>query len=184
MTWRPERDPTVDLRDDEAVRTARSRRSHQRLQTRISAESATFTGTLRDLAERLAGVTLLLADDHDVQGTLLAVSRDHLVLATDARQHTYVRTPGIVAVRADPDVRVPVAQGHRPPGDGATLLERLGRWEAERPIVALLLAGRPAPLRGRLAAVGDDVVSLDLTDDHHPTYLPQHAIRAVMVDRG
>lgn len=182
MTWRPERDPTVELRDDEAVRAAATSRSEQRLQTRISAESATFAGTLRDLAERQAGATVLLEDDHGVQGTLLGVGSDHVVLATTTRQRAWIRTDGIVAVRADPDVRVPVAQGHRPPGDRLSLLERLATWEVDRPALALLVRGRREPMRGRLVAVGEDVISLELTDDRHPSYLRSDAVRAVMLD--
>lgn len=183
MTWHPDNDPTVELRDDEALRSAVTARGDERFLTRVSAESATFVGTLRDLAERRVGTSLLLAGDHTVQGTLVAVAVDHVVLVTDAHQRTHVRTEAIVAARAEPAVRVPVAQGHREPGDNLTLLERLARWEADRPVVAILVRGRVEPVRGRLIAVGEDVVSLDVADDRHPSYLPEHAIRAVMVDR-
>lgn len=182
MTWRPEADPTVELRDDEALRQAVEERGRERMMTRISAESATFVGTLRDLAERRAGATLLLVDDHTVQGTLLAVGVDHVVLATEARQHTYVRTDDISLARADQDVRVPVAQGNRPSSDPMSLLERLARWEPERPVLAVLVRGRRDPVRGRLTAVGEDVISLDVADDRHPSYLPAQAIHAIMVD--
>ncbi len=183
MRWQPDNDPTVELRDDEALRSAVEARGDERLLTRVSAESATFAGTLRDLAERRVGTSLLLRGDHAVQGTLVTVAVDHVVLVTRADQLTYVRTSAIVSARTDPGVRVPIAQGHRPPGDDLALLERLGRWEADRPIVAILVDGRTEPLRGRLIAVGEDVVSLDVADDRHPSYLPDLAIRAVMMDR-
>lgn len=183
MSWQPDHDPTVDLRDDEALRTAVEARGDQRLLTRVASESATFAGTLLDLAERRVGATLLLQDDHAVQGLVVSVAPDHVVLATDADQHTHVRTEAIVAARVDHDVHVPVAQGHRDVRDGLRLMERLTRWEEERPVLAVVVQGRTEPLRGRLVAVGEDVISLDLTDDRHPSYIPGHAIHAVMVDR-
>lgn len=183
MSWQPDSDPTVRLRDDEALRAAVEARGDERLMTRVSAESATFAGTLRDLAERRVGTSLLLRGDHGVQGTLVAVAVDHVVLVTGADQLTHVRTDAIVAARVDPSVQVPVAQGHRPPGDHLTLLQRLARWEEDRPVVAIMVDGRTEPVRGRLIAVGEDVVSLDVADDRHPSYLPDHAIRAVMMDR-
>lgn len=183
MTWKPDNDPTVQLRDDEALRAAVESRGDERLLTRVSAESATFVGTLRDLAERRVGTSLLLRGDHVFQGTLVAVAVDHVVLVTAADQLTHVRTNAIVSARADPGVRVPIAQGHRMPGDHLTLLERLGRWEQDRPVVAILVDGRIEPVRGRLIAVGEDVISLDVADDRRPSYLPDHGIRAVMMDR-
>lgn len=184
MSWQPDHDPTVDLRDDEVLRAAVAARSDQRLLTRVASESATFAGTLLDLAERHVGVTLLLRGNHSVQGSVVSIAPDHVVLATDTHQRTHVRIRAIVTARADHDVRVPVAQGHREVRDGLRLMERLARWEEDRPVVAVIVEGRGEPLRGRLLAVGEDVLSLDLTDDRHPSYLPDHAIHAVMVDRG
>lgn len=182
MTWHPDHDPTVDLRDDEAVRAAVEDRTAGRALTRMSAESATLAGTLRDLAERQIGTTVLVTGGHSLQGSLVGVAADHVVLATQAHQFTHVRTDHIVSVRADPEVTIPVAQGDRAADDRLTLLQRLDRWEEDRPVVACLVRGRPDPLRGRLLAVGEDVISLDIADDRHPSYVAESALLAVMVD--
>lgn len=182
MNWQPGHDPTVDLRDEAVLEHAVAARSDERLLNRVAIETATLVGTLRDLAERRAGVTLGLPDDQAVQGTMLAVNRDHVLVATGADQRAHVRLASVVMVRPDPTSRVPVAQGSRDAADDRSLGDLLSRWEPDRPRLAVLVRGRSEPVRGRLAAVGEDVVTLDHVTGRHPVYVPTDAVRVVLVD--
>ncbi len=183
MTWQPGHDPTVDLRDDALLDRAVADRADAAMLHRVTVETATLAGTLRDLAEQRAGVTLGLAGDRLVQGSLLAITPDHVVVATAADQRAHVRLADVVTVRPDPQQRVPAAQGRRTPGLDGTLANLLSRWEADRPAIALALRGRPETLRGRLVAVGEDVLTLEPDAGGAAVYVPIEAVQVALVDR-
>ncbi|MBY5163111.1 DUF2642 domain-containing protein [Salsipaludibacter albus] len=182
MTWRPGHDPTVGLRDDALLDRAVADRADAHLLRRVSVETATLAGTLRDLAEQRAGVTLELPGDHLVQGSLLAVAPDHVVVATSADQRAHVRLSDVVTARPDPERRVAVAQGNRSAALDRTLPHVLARWEADRPHLAVVVRGRPEPVRGRLVAVGEDVLTLDQGPGGQPVYVATDAVQVVLVD--
>ena len=180
--WQPGQDPLVGLTDDARVADAIAQRAGQRDLTARATELATLVGTLRDLAERQAGVGVTTTSGRTYRGSLVAVAADHLVLATPARQRAFVRLDRVAVVRPDPDGRVPVAQGEREHAQDLLLLERCARWVVDRPAVAVAVAGGSDLLRGRLLAVADDVLSLALDGSRLPTYVAAAAIEVVALE--
>ena len=177
--WPPGPDPLVGLTDDARVADAIAQRAGQRDLTARATELATLVGTLRDLAERRAGVGVTTTSGRTERGSLVGVAADHLVLATRAGQHVFVRLDRVAVVRPDPDGRVPVAQGERDPAQDLLLLERCARWVADRPALAIAVTGGDDLLRGRLLAVAEDVLSLALDGARLPTYVAADAIEVV-----
>lgn len=178
-TWQPAEDPLVGVADHVRVRDAIAERTRQRDLTREAVESATLLGTMRDLAERQAGVTLTTATGRSHRGSLVAVSTDHVVVSTPSRHLVHVRLGTVVVVRPDPDSRAPLPQGDRRPPQDKYLLERCAEWVADRPALGVAITGVRELLRGRLVSVGDDVVALSLDGSRSPTYLAGDAIEAI-----
>lgn len=163
------------LLDDVAVADAvRSRRVAREGRDRAR-EAATWTGTLRDLAERRASVHVRTADV-TVTGVLLGLADDHLVLRTPDGAIAVVARVATTAVRPL-DEPVPAA-GDRPAPSGATLVEVLDRWREDGAPVHLVTRGGDTE-RGRLLTVGDDVVSLTTTAG--VLHVPVDAIVSVAV---
>ena len=175
-------DPTVDLRDeasvDHAVATRRSRRQLEQ----VESELATFVGTLRDLAERGVVVALHCDDDRRFQGVVIAVATDHVVMATPAGQRVHLLLEAIHAVRVEPDDAAGIPRSSRDAAQDLLLLERIARWLADPPDVALFITGRLEPVRGRLVAVGEDVVTIRGDHDDHPTWVAAGAVRCVAIE--
>ena len=182
MTWQPGNDPLVGLTDEARVAEAVAARSEQREFAIRAAETATLAGTLRDLAERRAGMGVTTASGRAFQGSALAVAVDHLVLATPSGQRVFIRLDAIGIVRPDPDSRAPLAQGERDAAQDLLLLERCARWVHDRPAVALAVTGTADLLRGRLLAVSDDLLSLSLDASRHPVYVAGDAIQVVALE--
>lgn len=182
MTHEPGIDPHVTLHDDASVQEAVRQRQQRRDIARFESDIATFTGTLRDLAERRVGVTLQTDDDHGVRGILLAVAVDHIVVAMPSGQHAMLPLDAVHYVRTDPDVIAGVARSDRSAAQDLLLTERLARWQRDQPFLAVYVKGRSDPLRGHLVAVGEDVVTLRSDSDHHPTWIATDAIRCVVAD--
>lgn len=182
MTYEPGLDPHVTLHDDASVEEAVRQRQQRRDIAQFESDVATFTGTLRDLAERRVGVTLQTDDDHRVRGILLAVAQDHVVVAMPSRQRALLPLHAVHYVRTDPDVAAGVARGDRSAAQDLLLAERLDRWQDGQPFLAVYVRGRPDPLRGHLVAVGEDVVTLRGDSDGHPTWVAIEAIRCVVAD--
>lgn len=177
-------DPLVGLTDDARLAEAVAERSAQRDLTMRASELATLAGTLRDLAERTAGVGITTTSGRTYRGSALGVAVDHLVVATRSGQHVFVRLDAVAVVRPDPDSRAPVAQGDREPLQDLLLLERCARWVAERPVIALGVRGTSDLLRGRLLAVADDLVSVALDGSRVPAYVAGEAIEVVAREVG
>lgn len=182
--WQPGDDPLVGLTDDARLAEAISERSEQRELTTRATELATLVGTLRDLAERHAGVGVTTTSGRTYRGSALALAVDHVVLATGSGQRVFVRLDTIGLVRPDPDRRAPLAQGEREPAQDLLLLERCARWVEDRPAIALTVDGTTDLLRGRLLAVGDDLVSIALDGSRTPVYVAANAIEAVALEDG
>ncbi len=183
---RPETPDEVFLSlEDEARQAAevaaRSER-HQRLQR--ASEVATWTGTLEDLAERRLPVVLRVVGGRAFRGNLIAAEPDLVALRSGAGQLVVVRTAAVRLLRPQPGVPVAVAMGDRQRVAGRRMVEVLQQLTEDRARVLLGLDGLDEPLAGRLRALGEDVVSLEL-DDAAPralVYLPVGAVQDVVVD--
>jgi len=182
--WQPTVDPLVGLTDDERLAAAIRERSQLRDLTQRATELATLVGTLRDLAERRAGVSLLTVSGRTHRGSLRAVSVDHVVLATTSGQQVLVRLDAIAVTRPDPDSRAPLAQGDREPAADQLLPERVSLWVDDRPVLAVSVRGIGDLLRGRLLAVAEDLLTLSLDGARTPTYVTIAAIEAIAVEGG
>lgn len=153
----------ADAAVDEA---ARSRTRARWLQVQ-SEESASFVGTLLDLAER-ADPVVVDAGGQQVRGPLVGIGGDFVVVRApmgDRAADVLVRVDAIDVVRAAPgavEVR----------GDRATLLDVqlgavLGPMAADRPTVVVRTV-QGVSVRGELRTAGTDVVRL-LVDGDPPT---------------
>lgn len=180
---RPDADPFLGLTDDARVAEAVAARAGQRDLTARAMELATMAGTLRDLAEARAGVGITTTSGRTVQGAALGVATDHVVLATGAGQHVLVALAAVAVVRPDPADRAPIAQGERAPAQDLLLLERCAVLAEERPEVAVGVRGSAELLRGQLAAVADDVLTITGVD-RTPAYVAAAAVEVVAIDRG
>lgn len=179
--WRPGEDPLVGLTDDARVADAIAERADQRDLTARATELATLVGTLRDLAERHAGVGVTTTSGRSMRGSAVGVAVDHVVVATRAGQRVFVHLDHVAVVRPDPDGRVPLAQGDRDHAQDLLLLERCARWVVDRPTVAIGVVGGDL-LRGRLLAVSEDLLSVSLDGSRLPTYVAARAVEVVALD--
>ncbi|MTV24537.1 hypothetical protein FTX61_03770 [Nitriliruptoraceae bacterium ZYF776] len=170
--------PPTGWFDDAAVDAAiRARRSQHDAALRAR-ESATWTGTLTDLAEARRSCQVRTEAGTAHTGTLDAVADDHLVLR-GAGAVTVLARAAVVAVRVDASGRDLPATGDRPAPQDRTLDEVLGAWAEDRSPVHAVLRGGDAVL-GTLTAVGVDVVSVT-ADGGGTVHLPLRAIVAVTV---
>lgn len=180
----PGDDPLVGLTDEARWADAVAQRAGRRDLIARASETATLVGTLRDLAERSAGVAVTTRSGRTYRGAAIGVAADHVVLATPSGQQVSVALAHVGVVRPDPDSGAPLAQGERAPAQDLLLLERCARWVEERPTVAVAVDGASDLLRGRLLAVADDVVSVVLDGARTPAYVVGAAIEAVAIERG
>ena len=180
--WRPAEDPLVGLTDDARVAEAIAERSQQRDLTLRASELATLAGTLRDLAERGAGVGVTTVSGRHYQGSARAVATDHVVLATPAGQQVFVRLSAIATVRPDQAARAPLAQGDREAAQDLLLVERCATWVADRPSMALSVRGHADLVRGRLLAVAEDLLSMSLDGSRSPTYVAAGAVDVIALE--
>lgn len=158
----PHRDPYVELVDDSAHAAAvRARATERELRDR-AAELAGWEGTLRDLTERRVPVTVACRSGRRHRGVIAAVAADHLALRLPAGQLVALAGGAVTSVRPEPGSASAPAMGDREPAQDRTLLELLDRVAGERRHVALGLEGSAEVLRGRLVAVGEDVLTLRL----------------------
>lgn len=148
----------------EAAAAARARRGG--LGDRL-ADSATWLGTLVDLAERDGLVVLATTAGRVHRGRIMTIGRDVVVVApageTDNARQVVIRISALVWVRPDQAL---AATGARV-GGGFDFAHLLGDLSADRPEVVVICRGAAEPLRGTLRAVGDDVVTI--TDDARRT---------------
>jgi hypothetical protein len=181
-TTSPATDPTVRLRDDGSVEDAVAARRARHHFAQVESELATFVGTLRELAERGVEVTIRGDDDRGFQGVVLAVATDHVVMATPPGQRVHMLLDAIHTVRVEPGSRAGIPRSSREAAQDLLLLERLDRWLDDPPDVAIFVAGRIDPVRGRLTAVGDDVLTIRDDHDEHPTWIAAGAVRCVALE--
>lgn len=158
----PRRDPYVDLADEAAHQAAvRARASERELRDR-AAELAGWDGTLRDLAERRASVTVQCRSGRVHRGVLVAVADDHVAMRLPGGQLVALADRAVTSVRPEPGSAAAPAMGDRERAQDRTLLEVLDRAVGERRRVALSLDGAREVVGGTLLAVGEDVITLRL----------------------
>jgi hypothetical protein len=152
--------PLVDLVDgamhDEVVR----RRALRRGIADRAAASATWVGTLRDLAERRSEVTVHLAGGRVHRGRLVAVAVDHLVLADDGLMTVLIATSAVRSLRPQAGGSHAAAQGDRQPGDDRRLPEALEELLVHGIDVVVGLQDVADPVRGTADALGEDILTL------------------------
>jgi hypothetical protein len=181
--WQPPAtDPFVRLADEGQLADAIAARSEERELRQQASELATFAGTMRDLAEARRHVTVRCATGRSYQGELLAVAVDHLVVRAGERATVHVATDQVSAVTVDPAVTSGWAAGDRDAAQDRTLAEVLANALDARPTVVLVTRGDGEVHRGRLLAVGEDVVSVRGDGVGHVRYLPTNALSELVVE--
>lgn len=177
-----DRDPHLELVDDARLGEALAARNAERLLRQRARDTASFVGTLRDLAERgtTVAVTTLAGRRH--RGAVRALATDHLALRTAAGT-VHVRLDVLATIRPQPGSGTVVAQGERDEVDDLLLPELLARVAGDRPTVVLAFDGAVDRLRGRLDGVGDDVLTIRPEGEGELVYVPTAVVTEVLVER-
>ena len=177
------RDPFLVLEDDARQGAEAAARAERRSRLERASELATWRGTLRDLTERQLPVSLHLAGPRARRGRLVALGADHLGLRTPAGQLVLVRLDAVRTLRPEPGLSAPAATGDRDRIDGRRLVEVLATVVEDRQRVALGCDGSQEPLVGELAALGEDVLTMQLDGAQRSVvYLPLAAVSEVVLD--
>lgn len=176
-------DPLVSLLDEARADDAGTGRRRERSLRRQAEESATFAGTLLDLAERGVAVTVRTVAGRVSHGVILAVATDFVVLRCRDRSDVCLRLAALVTVRPDTGLRQGPATGDRPAPLDLLLVEVLAGLAPDRARVGLVVSGDV--VSGELRAVGADVVTLRLEGGRPATcYLAAGSIDEVVVGPG
>lgn len=178
----PVDDELVAFTDAAGHARAVEARARRRDRLAAAAETASWLGTLRDLAERRARVSITTRSRRVVTGWLTGLSTDRLVLVLATGDRLHVRLAAVRIVRPEPGPPAPVAMGDRAAPAEVTLEDVLdAAAEAGVPVV-LHVCDVTDPLRGVLVGLGDDVASLRLDGpDRQTVYVPLATIDAVVV---
>lgn len=181
--WRPPaEDPFVRLADESRLAEAIRDRGDSRELRRQAAEQATFAGTLRDLAEAGTGVVVRSASGRAYHGVILAVTVDHVVVRSGDGTVVHLAIDQVTSVQLDPMVRAGAATGERDAAQDRTLDEVLADAVEVTPMVVLVTRGDGELHRGRLVAVGEDVVSIRIEPTGATAYLAVMALSEVVVE--
>jgi hypothetical protein len=180
----PARDPYVDLADEASHEAAVRARAEERDRRERATELATWVGTLRDLAERRAVVSLRSRSGRVHRGALVGMGLDHVVLERPGGSLVLLALDAVRTVRPEPGEAAPPAMGDRESPQDRTLAEVLHRLvEGRRPVV-LVVEEVAEPLHGQVIGFGEDVVTLRLTGAERGTvYLPLATVDEVVLDR-
>lgn len=152
--------PFVELVDDVTHEAEVRRRVARRERDGRAGECATWLGVLQDLAERRVAVAVHLGGGRCHRGHLLAVARDHLVLAGEGACTVLLAMGSVRIVRPRPAEGRLVAHGDRPPAEDRTFLEALEQLLPTDPEVVVGLRDLPDTLRGTVSGLGEDVLTL------------------------
>ena len=176
-------DPYLDLADDASLRMAINARSEERARQDRAADLATWVGTLRDLAERRVPVVVRTGHGRTHRGVLAAIGVDHLAVRSVNGSLVLVAMDTVRLVRPDPSVVAPAAMGDREVPHDRTIAEELEFLVERAHVVAVVVRGLPDPLRGEVAGLGEDVLTLGgVGADRGTIYLPLAAIAELMID--
>ena len=137
-------------------------RQARRWQDQVNEESATWEGTLLNLAEAHADVVLDTRHGTRIVGQLVAMGSDGVVVRRTDLSDLWVRRANIVMVGGVG--RILRARGSREPGS-ATFQQMLFDATATRPVVSLAVHGVATVLSGVLASCGTDVCLIRTDDD-------------------
>jgi hypothetical protein len=172
-------DPFVDLTDDAAHQAAVRARSDRRMARTRAGESATWVGTLHDLAERRAPVVLTVGAVR-LAGTLTAVGADHVVLRTSVGEQVWLRIAAVRSLAPDPATGAGPVAGHRDTAPSAELADLLDHAAEQRCTVRVFVRDVAEPIRAHVEAVGEDLLTLRLDAAGRPRlYVPLAAVDAV-----
>jgi hypothetical protein len=175
-------DPFVELSDEAVQQRAVRARTEARSRRDVAAAVATWTGTLRDLAESGRAVTVLAGSGRTHRGTIAAVGVDHVAIALEPDGTALLRLDALRAVRPEAGADTPPAMGDRPWAQDQHLWSWLERLSERDVRVGLVLDGTAEPVYGRLQAVGEDVLTLRLDGrDRGLVYVPDAAVSEVLL---
>ncbi len=175
-------DPLVALLDDARAAERSSSRVQASWLRRQAEEGATLVGALLDLSERGSLVTLGSASGRSTSGTVTAVATDFVALRSE-QADACVALATVSSVRLHGGERHRAPTGSRPGALDLLLVEVLAGLAAERPRVALVVAG-DGVLAGELVAVGSDVATLRMDGDARTLcYVATSAIHELVVVR-
>ena len=176
-------DPLTLLLDEARAADTSATRARERSLVRQAEEGATFRGTLLDLAEQQAQVTVRTTAGRVSRGALLAVGTDFAALRADDRGAVCVRLGAVASVRIQAGFRQEGAAGDRSSPLDLLLVDVLARLVQDRARVGLV-SGADV-VSGVLRTVGADVVTLRLDGEPPGTcYLAAAAIDAVVIGPG
>jgi hypothetical protein len=164
---------SAEQRGDDAARS----RSRERSLRRQAAESATWAGTLVDLAESGAPVVVQVAGGRSHRGVIVGVGPDYVAVQAEGVTLTLIDLAGVASVRSLRSGSTSAAGGSRPPHP-RTMMQALAVCAEERPRVRVVAAGET--VTGELIGVGGDVLSVRLDADP-PTvaYVPAASVSEV-----
>lgn len=176
-------DPLVELLDDVRAGDRGAARVRERWLQRQAEEEATLAGTLLDLAERSATVAVRTTAGRVVQGAVVAVGTDFVVVRAVDRRDVCVRLAVVATVRPQVGERHVAAAGDRPAPLDLLLVEVLAGLAPDHPRVALVTGGGEL-IAGELRAVGADVVTLRLDGDRRSLcYVAASAVGEAVIER-
>lgn len=140
---------------------------------------ATLAGVLADQAERAAAVAITTTAGRRHRGELRVVGADFCVVRTTTGTDVVIRTTAVAVVRPAPGDPAPLGEARRPDqrtfADAVAALADLGAR-----VVAMGGPGGEV-VRGRLRAVGRDVVTVQLDGDGRAAYLSLGSLTEVSV---
>lgn len=142
---------TAEKRADEAAEG----RQRERWLRQMVAESATLVGTLIDLAESKARISVALTGGQAVHGQAVAVGQDFVAIRSEGGATLVVALARLKRVWTQSETG---GGGDRPPTLELAMADFLLQLSHERSLVALVVGGEPVV--GRLTAVGQDVAML------------------------
>lgn len=167
---------------DERVAEAVEARRRQHATRRRGEDDARLSGVLAGLVEHGGHVTVRTRAGGHWQGPVLAVGRDHCVVAA-VDGEAVLRLSGIVSVTPPVDAVSGSAQDTRRFDDGEGFVARLRPAADERAEVVLRLDGPDEVVRGHLLAVGEDLVTVRLEGDRGVRYLALAAVTDALLPR-
>jgi hypothetical protein len=164
--------------DDLALARTRERWLRQQATT-----SATVLGTLLDLAERGAAVSVGLLGGRRHDGVVLAIGLD-VVLLAERDDRVAIALGAVTTFRPAPGAGGRAATGDRPAAVDIGFVELLARVVDDQPDVAISLVTGES-MTGRLLAVGADVVSMRVAaGDDGVAYCSTSAVSSVRLRSG
>lgn len=150
--------PFERLLDDARSDLLAQARVRERWLRRQAADAATLIGTILDLAESGAGITVAVAGGRRHDGRVVGLGHD-VVLLEDRAEHTAVRAGAISVVRPRPGSSAAVATGDRAAALDIGFVELLARVVDDHPDVAVALVSGDT-VAGSLLGVGSDVLTV------------------------